>query len=89
MGRPLCLMRLDTEVRLESKIGSRRSQSEVRFTPAAAARAFVKDMRAFHTAATGFERDEIAERQLHALREYQGPRDKKLRLTDVHQMFWR
>jgi hypothetical protein len=34
--------------------------------PPAAARAFVKDMRAFHAAKTGLERDEIAVRQLRA-----------------------
>jgi DNA topoisomerase IB len=54
--------------------------------PPAAARAFVKDMRAFHAAATGFEKDEIAARQLHALREQQRP-GEKLRLIDVHEMF--
>ena len=31
--------------------------------------------------------DEIAARQLHALRAYQRPREKKLRLTDVNEMF--
>jgi hypothetical protein len=60
-----------------------RKQLEV---PPAAARAFVKDMRAFHAAATGFERDEIAARQLHMLREHLGPRDK-LQLMDVHELF--
>ena len=54
--------------------------------PPAAARNFVCDMRAFHTAATGFERDEIAARQLHALREHL-PRGAKLRLIDVHELF--
>jgi hypothetical protein len=54
--------------------------------PPAGARAFVKDMRAFHAAATGFERDEIAARQLHALREHL-PRGARLRLPDVHEMF--
>jgi hypothetical protein len=44
-------------------------------------------MRAFHAAATGFERDEIAGRQLYALREHLEPRDKKLRLIGVHEMF--
>ena len=60
-----------------------RKQLEV---PPAAAKAFVKDMRAFHAAKTGLEKDEIAARQLHALREHLGPRDK-LRLTDVHDLF--
>jgi hypothetical protein len=55
--------------------------------PPAAARAFMKDMRAFFAAKIGFERDEIAARQLHALREHQRPREKKLRLTDVHEIF--
>lgn len=43
--------------------------------------------RAFFAAKTGLEKDEIATRQLHALREHQGPREKKLRLTDVHELF--
>jgi len=55
--------------------------------PSSAARAFVKDMREFHAAKTGFERDEIATRQLTALREYQRPGEKKLRLTDIHELF--
>jgi hypothetical protein len=55
--------------------------------PLAVARAFVKDMRAFHAAETGFERDEVAARQLHALQEHQRPGEKKLRLTDVHELF--
>jgi hypothetical protein len=54
--------------------------------PSAAAGNFVNDMRAFHAAKTGFEKDEIAARQLHALREHLGPRDK-LQLTDVHELF--
>jgi hypothetical protein len=53
---------------------------------AAAAKSFVKDMRAFHAAATGFERDEIAAPQLLALREHLRP-GEKLRLTDVHELF--
>jgi hypothetical protein len=60
-----------------------RKQLEV---PPAAAKAFVKDMRAFHVAKTGFERDEIAARQLHALREHLRP-GEKLKLTHVHEMF--
>jgi len=31
--------------------------------------------------------DGIAAQQLRALREYLGPRDKKLRITDVREMF--
>jgi hypothetical protein len=52
----------------------------------ATARAFVKDTRAFHAATTGFEKDEIAARQLHALGEHLRP-GAKLRLIDVHELF--
>jgi hypothetical protein len=41
--------------------------------PPAAARAFVKDMRAVQAAATVFERDETAARQLDALRKHLRP----------------
>jgi hypothetical protein len=51
------------------------------------ARAFVKDMRAFFTEENRYKQDEIAVRQLRSLREHQGPRDKKLRLSDVKEMF--
>jgi hypothetical protein len=51
--------------------------------PPAAARAFVEDMRAFHKAKT----DEIAARQLHELQKHQRPGEKKLRLSDVHELF--
>jgi hypothetical protein len=48
---------------------------------------FTRDMRAFFKARTQLEQDEIASRQLHALQAFQRPRDKKLRLADVKQMF--
>jgi hypothetical protein len=51
------------------------------------ARAFVADMRAYFAAPNQTKQHEIAARQLHALRQYQGPREKKLRLSDVTQMF--
>jgi hypothetical protein len=51
------------------------------------ARAFVKDMRAFFVEENPIKRDEIAARQLRALRVYSPPRAKKLRLSDVHAMF--
>jgi hypothetical protein len=57
--------------------------------PAAVARAFFKDMRAFFAEENAIKRDEIAARQLHALRGYILPRSKKLRLSDVHEMFLR
>ena len=55
--------------------------------PLKVAQAFARDMRAFFNAETQLEQDEIASRQLHALQAFQGPRDKKLRLADVKQMF--
>jgi hypothetical protein len=55
--------------------------------PPAAARAFVEDLRAFHKAKTGLEKDEIAARQLHELQKHQRPGEKKLRLVDVHELF--
>jgi hypothetical protein len=55
--------------------------------PPALARAFVKDMLAFFAEKNAIKRDEIAARQLRALRGYSPPRAKKLRLSDVHEMF--
>src|SRR5271156_5069343 len=55
--------------------------------PMQVAKQFVKDMRAFHAEPNAIKRDEIAARQLHALRKYQGPRERKLRLSDVTKMF--
>jgi hypothetical protein len=52
--------------------------------PPAVARAFVKEMRAFHSEKSPIKRDEIAARQLWALKQhYRG----KLRITDVYEMF--
>ena len=55
--------------------------------PPQAAKAFVRDMRAFFKAKKQLKRDEIASRQVHALIAFQRPRDKKLRLADVKEMF--
>jgi hypothetical protein len=51
------------------------------------ARGFVSAMRDFFAEDDAIKRDAIAAHQLHVLRGYQGPRDKKLRLEDVKQMF--
>lgn len=48
--------------------------------------AFVEDMRAFFAEDNPIKRDRVAVRQLRALREHQGPREKKLRLS-VKAMF--
>ena len=55
--------------------------------PVAVAKAFVRDMRAYFAERSELKRDEIAARQLHALNELRRPRDKKLRLADVKEMF--
>jgi hypothetical protein len=55
--------------------------------PPRVAQAFVKDMRAFFKAKNQLKQDEIASRQLHALWAFQRPREKKLRLADVKEMF--
>ena len=54
---------------------------------AAVARAFIEDMRAYFAEENRYKQDEIALRRLHALKEHQGPREKKLRLSDVKAMF--
>ena len=55
--------------------------------PPDVARRFFKDLRAFLAEKNTIKADAIAVRQLQVLREYQGPREKKLRLSDVKQMF--
>ena len=52
--------------------------------PPAVARRFIEDMLAFHAEPNSIKRDEIAARQLHALRQHYAG---KLRLSDVTQMF--
>ena len=55
--------------------------------PPDVARSFVQDMRAYFAEDNPIKRDGIAVRQLRALRVHQGPREKKLRLSDVKAMF--
>ena len=50
-------------------------------------RTFVRDVRAFFKEENAIKRDEIAGRRLFALSTFQRPRDKKLRLADVKEMF--
>ena len=51
------------------------------------ARRFVEDMEAFYAEPNAIKQDEIAARQLHILREHRKPRDPKLRLSDVKELF--
>ena len=55
--------------------------------PRAIARAFLRDMRAFYAEKNPIKRDEIAGRQMHVLRKYQGPRAKPVRIPDIMEMF--
>lgn len=55
--------------------------------PPAVAKAFVKDMRAFFAEENRYKQDEIAARQLNALKQHQGPREKPLRPSDIKAMF--
>jgi hypothetical protein len=52
-----------------------------------AARRFFEDMRAFHGERSPIKRDEIAARQLHALAGHLKPGDRKLRLSDIKELF--
>jgi hypothetical protein len=52
--------------------------------PPAVARAFVKDMRAFFAEPSAIKHDEIASRQLFALKQHS---TGKLRIHDVKEMF--
>ena len=52
--------------------------------PPAVARRFIEDMRAFHAEPNAIKRNEIAARQLHALRQHH---TGKLRLSDVKETF--
>ncbi len=49
--------------------------------PPAVTRRLVEDMRAFHAEPNAIKRDEIAARQLDALRTYQRSHELKLRLS--------
>jgi hypothetical protein len=55
--------------------------------PPEVARRFIEDLAAYFAETNQHKQDEIALRQLHALWEFQGPREKKLRLSDVKRMF--
>ncbi len=55
--------------------------------PPAVARRFVADMHAFYAELNPIKRDEIAGQQMSVLRQYQGPREKPVRIPDVKEMF--
>ena len=55
--------------------------------PPEVARRFVEDMHAFF-AAKGAKADEIASRQIHVLRQYQGQHERPIKLHHVKEMFY-
>jgi hypothetical protein len=55
--------------------------------PLKVARRLFENMRAFDRERNLIKRDEIAARQLHVLAGYLRPRDRKLRLSDVNELF--
>ena len=55
--------------------------------PPEVAQRFLEDMRAYFAEKNSIKRDEIAGGQMHALREYQGPREKPLRIPDIMELF--
>jgi hypothetical protein len=55
--------------------------------PMAVARAFAKDMHAYHAEPNTMKRVEIAEHQLNVLLGFQGPQDKELQLHDIIELF--
>jgi hypothetical protein len=55
--------------------------------PPAVARRFVEDRRVFSAEESQIKRDGIAGRQMSVLRQYQGPREKPVRIPDVKELF--
>jgi hypothetical protein len=55
--------------------------------PPKVAKAFVKNMRTYFAENDQNKRDAIAAHQLSVLSQYQGPREKALRLSDVKTLF--
>jgi hypothetical protein len=55
--------------------------------PPKVAKTFVKHMRAFHAEPSAIKRDKIAGDAAHLLEPYLPPRDRKLRLPDIYEMF--
>ena len=55
--------------------------------PPAVARQFMADLQAHYAEDDAIKRDEIAGRQLRALRQYQRSREERFRLADVKRLF--
>ncbi len=55
--------------------------------PLSIAKAFLRDMHAYFAEKSSLKRDEIASRQVHVLRQFQGKHDRPLKLHQVREMF--
>jgi len=55
--------------------------------PPEVAKAFVREMHAFHAEKSPIKRDEIASRQIHVLRQFQGKSERPIKLHQVKEMF--
>jgi hypothetical protein len=55
--------------------------------PPKVAKTFVKHMRAYYAEPSAIKRDKIAGDAAHLLKPYLPPRDRKLRLPDIYEMF--
>jgi len=55
--------------------------------PPEIAKAFVRDMRAFHAEKSPLKRDEIASRQIQFLRQFQGKSERRIKPHQVKEMF--
>jgi hypothetical protein len=69
--------------RIRGKVHARKKSN----LPPDVARAFVKDMRAYFGEKHPIRRDEIARRQLAALRDYYPSSVRELLLPDIYEMF--
>jgi hypothetical protein len=55
--------------------------------PPNAAKAFMRDLKAFFKEPDPHKRDEIAARQMHSLWEHQRPGDRRVNILDVKELF--
>jgi hypothetical protein len=75
-----------TYMDFDNRVGSSTMNSPGPIPPTVA-RQFMADLQAYYAEDDAVKRDEIAGRQLDALRQYQSPGQKKFRLADVKRLF--
>jgi hypothetical protein len=83
-----CACRRSNEIVRKQNTGTLRAMFRKKLDlPPEVARAFMRDMKAYFAEGDGDKRNVIAVRQLHALKDQRGMRDKKLGLSDVKAIF--